>query len=297
ERVWVRYPKYDRVNIGQMESMKIKTMYGEFPLIELADYHIERGPVNIQRFNGSREVRITADLVDPYEPIPPLLDKIRNDFVPIMQAQYPGVRVEFQGQQRESDEAMGEMVKYFFIAFIIIILIIMIHFKSFTQGMIILMMIPLGWLGALWGHGIEGIPVSILSAWGMVALSGVIINDAVIFLAKYNSLVKSGKTVKEAVYEAGIARFRAILLTTITTVVGLYPIILETSFQAQFLIPMAVALVYGVMIGTGFILLLFPVLILVLNDLRIYSYWLYTGVFKKREELEPAVQHNQRKVE
>ncbi len=296
-RVWVRYPKQDRVNIGQMENMKIKTMYGEYPLEELADYHIERGPVNIQRFNGSREVRITADLVDPYEAVPPILEEIKTDIVPRMQAEFPGVRVEFQGQQRDSDEAMDDMVKYYSIAFLIIILIIMIHFKSFTQGLIILMMIPLGWLGALWGHGIEGIPVSILSAWGMVALSGVIINDAVVFLAKYNSLVKSGKTVKDAVFEAGLARFRAIMLTTITTVAGLYPLILETSFQAQFLIPMAISLAYGVMIGTGFILLFFPVLILVLNDMRTFFFWLFYNEKKKPEALEPAILHSQRKVE
>ncbi len=288
-RVWVRYPKQDRLNLGQMESMKIKTpMGGEYPLSELATYEIRRGPVNIQRYNMSREVRIDANLVDPYAPVPPILEEIKTNIVPRMQEQFHGVEVEYQGQSRDSDEAMEDLSKYFTIAFAIIILLIMIHFKSFSQGMIILMMIPLGWLGAVWGHGVEGFPVSMLSAWGMVALSGVIINDAVVFLSKYNSLIREGKMVLDAVYEAGLARFRAIVLTTITTTVGLYPIILENSFQAQFLIPMAISLAYGVMIGTAFILVLFPVLILVLNDIRKGLYFLWNGKEKSPEALEPA---------
>ncbi|HSG68572.1 MAG TPA: efflux RND transporter permease subunit, partial [Bacteroidales bacterium] len=287
-RVWVRYPKSNRHNLGQMESMKIKTAMGEFPLSELADYEIRRGPVNIQHYNMSREVRIDANLVDPYAPVPPILAEIRNNIVPRMKEMYPGIEVEYQGQQRDSDEAMDDLGQYFGIAFLIIILIIMIHFKSFTQGSLILLMIPLGWLGAVWGHGIEGFPVSMLSAWGMVALSGVIINDAVVFMSKYNSLVEEGRNVMEAVFEAGIARFRPIVLTTVTTVVGLYPIIMENSFQAQFLIPMAIALAYGVMIGTAFILILLPVLILVLSDMRVFMTRLWTGEKKAAEDLEPA---------
>jgi len=274
-RVWVRYPKSGRINIGQLENMKIKTPVGEYPLSELAEFNIERGPVSIKHFNGSREVRIDADLVNPYDPVPPILEKIRADILPSILAKYPDVSIEFQGQQRDSDEAASQIVSYFSIAFALMFLLIIIHFRSFSQGLIIVMMIPLAWLGSAWGHGIEGIPVSMLSAWGMIALSGVIINDAVVFLAKYNSLLLEGVKVKEAVFLTGQARFRAIVLTTITTSVGLYPIIFENSFQAQFLRPMAVALAYGVFIGTGFILLFFPILILVLNDIKRFLNWKY----------------------
>ena len=169
---------------------------------------------------------------------------------------------------------MEQIQKYFGSAFAIMFLLIIIHFKSFTQGLIIILMIPPAWMGSTWGHGIEGIPVSMLSAWGMIALSGVIINDAVVFLSKYNNLLLEGRKVKDAVFDAGQARFRAIVLTTITTSVGLYPIILEGSFQAQFLKPMAVALAYGVFMGTGFILIFFPVLILVLNDVKRMIKWI-----------------------
>lgn len=288
-RVWVRYPRDDREVIGQLENMKIKTPAGEFPLREIADYQIRRGPVNIQRFNLSREVRVSADLVDPYEPVPPILEKIRTDILPEILTKYPGVRVEYQGQSRDSDEAQGEMQKYFGLAFLIMFLVLMINFKSFIQALLVLFMIPLAWLGSAWGHGIEGFPVSMLSAWGMVALSGVIINDAVVFLAKYNLFLSEGQSVKDAVYNAGKARFRAIVLTSLTTVVGLYPIILEKSFQAQFLIPMAISLAYGVLIGTAFILVFFPVIILIVNDIQVWIQWLWTGVKPPPEDLEVAV--------
>ena len=156
------------------------------------------------------------------------------------------------------------------------------------------MMIPLGWFGAILGHGIEDwispakeLPVSLLSVWGMVALSGVIINDAVVFLSKFNSLVKDeGMTVYQAAYNAGLSRFRPIMLTSLTTVLGLYPLIKETSFQAQFLIPMAISVAYGVLIGTFIILLFFPVFIVLFNDIRRAAKWLWTGEKPTREDVE-----------
>ncbi|MCD4747658.1 MAG: efflux RND transporter permease subunit [Bacteroidales bacterium] len=296
-RVWVRYPKTGRINIGQLENMKIKTLFGEFPLSELATYNIERGPVRINRYNSLREVRVDADLFDPIEPVPPVLEKIQKDILPEINTKYPDIKIEYQGQQKDSKEAQDQMVKYFGIAFLLIVLLIMIHFKSFSQAIIIIMMIPLAWLGASWGHGLEGIPVSLISGWGMVALSGVIINDAVVFLAKYNSLLRQGQTVKEAVYNAGLARFRAIVLTTITTSVGFYPIILEKSFQALFLKPMAVTMAYGVFFGTAFLLIFFPVLILLLNDLKVWMKWLWTNKKPSRESMEKAVIYSKRTLD
>lgn len=296
-RVWVRYPQKDRLNVGQLEKMKIKTAFGEYPLTELAEFSVDRGPVSIKHFNGQREVRVTAGLVDALEPIPPILEKIRQDIIPPMQARYPGVDVTYQGQQRDSNESMTQVKSYFTVAFALMILLVMIHFKSAAQALIIIMMIPMAWLGASWGHGIEGIPLSMLSVWGMVALSGVVINDAVVFLQKYNSLLLEGLPVVKATYEAGVSRFRAIVLTSITTVVGLYPIILEKSFQAQFLRPMAVALAYGVLFGTAFILLFFPVLILVVNDIRRFVSWLVHGVWPEREAVEKTLINARKKID
>ena len=289
-RVWVRYPKEDRINVGRLENMKIKTPGGEYPLTELVEYDLDRGPVSIQRFNASKEVRIESDLYDPYASVPPILAKIESDVITEMKAQFPGVDVLYQGQSRSSDESVGQIQQMFSLAFAIIIILLSIHFRSLSHAAIILMMVPLSFLGAAWGHGIHGQPVSILSVWGMVALSGVIVNDAVVFLSKYNTYLLEGMKVEKAVYHAGLARFRAILLTTVTTTVGLYPIILEKSFQAQFLVPMAISLAYGVAVGTGFILSFFPALILVLNDIRT---WIKKYVFRKTksvpEDMEPAI--------
>ncbi|MFO7864119.1 MAG: efflux RND transporter permease subunit [Salinivirgaceae bacterium] len=298
-RVYVRYPKEDRMMLGQLEDMKIKTPSGYYPLGELADYEISRGPVSIKRYNSKREIRIEADTKDPLEPVPDIIERINRELVPELKAQFPGVSLEYQGQQRRSSESIAEVQKYYLLAFLIIVLILMLHFKSAEQAIIVLLMIPLAWLGAVWGHGIEGIPLSMLSVWGMVAVSGVIVNDAVVFLGKFNLFLLEGHTFNQALIKAGLVRFRPIVLTTITTTVGLYPLILENSFQAQFLIPMAVALAYGVFIGTGFILIFFPVLIGTLNDVRRVAFWVLSKRQKMHsaEEVEFVILHEKKKIQ
>ncbi|MBN1253404.1 MAG: efflux RND transporter permease subunit [Bacteroidales bacterium] len=293
-RIWVRFPKENRQTVGQLEKMKIKTPQGEYYLSELADFEIKRGPVNIQRYNGSREVRVDADTKDPYAAVPPILEHINSNIIPQIKTSFPGIRIKYQGQQKDSEEATSEIILYFGTAFAIILLIIMIQFKSATHGLIIIMLIPLAWLGAAWGHGIEGIPVSMLSAWGMVALAGVIVNDSIVMLDKYNLNLLEGQTVEKAIFNAGISRFRPIILTTFTTAVGLYPIIFEKSFQAQFLKPMAVSLAYGVLFGTAFILVFFPVLILVRTSIKVYIKWLWTGERPTNESMETILKDNKR---
>lgn len=287
-RVWVRYPGSGRLNVGQLEDMKIKTLQGElYPLTQLSSYTVERGVSGIRHYNTNRAVTVEAELVDPFGEVPPILEKVREDIVPRLQASFPTVKVDYGGQAQESARAGKEIGLYFGGAFLLIFFIIMTTFRSFYQAVLIIAMIPLGWIGAAIGHGIEGFPVSLLSAWGMIALSGVIINDAVVFLAKFNSLVKDdGQSVYQAAYNAGIARFRAIMLTSITTVVGLWPLIMEKSFQAQFLIPMAISVAYGVLIGTFVILLFFPVLILFFNDVRRYARWVWTGELPLAQDVE-----------
>ncbi|MFW6103734.1 MAG: efflux RND transporter permease subunit [Bacteroidota bacterium] len=294
-RVWVRYPKSDRLTRGQMEKMKIKTPAGEYPLVELADYHLERGPVAINRYNGSREIRVEAETVDPYASVPAIIGQIEKEIIPEVKSRFAGIRYMDQGQAKHSNEALGKAGGYFLIAFIVIIFLMILHFKSVNQTLIILAMIPLSMLGVFWGHGIHDKPLSIISLWGMIALTGVIINDAIVFLAKYDNLLLKGYKVLDAIVEAGKLRLRPIILTSITTTVGLFPIILEKSVQAQFLIPMAISLAYGVFIGTIFILIFFPVLIMLLNDFRVYMKYLWTGEKPERETVEVAVMLNNRR--
>ena len=304
-RVWVRYPKSGRSQISQLEDVKIKTNSGSnFPLSQLASYNIKRGVSAIKHYNTSRAVTVEAEMVDPFGEVPPVLKRIREEVIPNLESKYASVIIDYGGQSKESARAGKEIGLFFGGAFIAIFFILMITFRSYYQALLIIIMIPLGWLGAIFGHGIEDwissdkeLPVSLLSLWGMVALSGVIINDAVIFLSKFNSLIKNEKlSVHNAAYEAGISRFRPIMLTSLTTVLGLYPLIRETSFQAQFLIPMAISVAYGVLIGTFIILLFFPVFILIFNDIRRYAKWLWTGKKPEREDVE-RVLIDQKKIE
>jgi len=211
-RVWVRYPKEDRLTIGQMEKMKIKTPAGEYPLIELADYHMERGPVAINRYNGNREIRVEAETLDPYASVPEIIEQIDLNIMPDLLSQYSGIRYLYHGQQRFSREAIVKVYKYFGVAFVIILLLLILHFRSVNQTLIIIAMIPLSMLGVFWGHGIHVKPLSLISLCGMLALTGVIINDAIVFLTKYDGLLREGMKVKEAVVEAGKIRLRPIIL-------------------------------------------------------------------------------------
>ncbi len=296
-RVWVRYPKSDRLNRGQLERMKIKTSAGEFPLIELADYHMERGPVSIKRFNGSREIRVEAETLDPFTSVPEIIDQIEREIMPELVAMYAGTSYTYQGQQKFSNEALDKILKYYALAFLAIFLILVIHFKSAYQSLIVLLMIPLSILGVFWGHGIHDKALSLMSLWGMVALTGVIINDAIVFLTKFDGLLREGLKVQKAIVEAGKVRLRPIILTTLTTTIGLAPIIAMKSVQAQFLTPMAISLAYGVAIGTIFILIFFPIIIMILNDFRTFTKYLWTGTRPEREDVEIAIIHQKRNLE
>jgi multidrug efflux pump subunit AcrB len=296
-RVWVRYPKKDRMQIGQIDDMKIKVGANQYPVSELVDYDIARGPGVITHREGIREINVSADFKDVTAPSGPIIEKIKKDILPKLSAKYKNVKFIPRGQQEEGGKRTNDFAMSLGIGLLLVLVIIMINFKSLLQSLIVLAMIPLGWMSALWGHGIEGIPVSLLSSWGLVALAGIIINDSIVFLAKYNSLVLEGYKVKEAVYKAGISRFRAIMLTSITTVLGLYPIIWEESFQAQFLKPMTIALAYGVLFGTMFILIFFPVAILILNDLKYFFHNLLPGKSYTREEVTTVIKDSKRKVD
>jgi multidrug efflux pump subunit AcrB len=191
---------------------------------------------------------------------------------------------------------MGQAGKSYSIAFIIIFMLLVLHFRSVPKAFIIILMIPVSLLGVAWGHGLHGQPLSIMSLWGAVALTGVIINDAIVYYSKFDGLLIDGFSVQEAVKEAGKVRLRPIILTSLTTTIGLFPMLFQKSVQAQFLIPMAISLAYGVALGTVFILIFFPVLIMLLNDARVYIRYLWTGVRPTREEVETAIIQEQRKL-
>jgi len=288
-RIYVRYPLENRITLGQLENMKIKTSKGMFPLQVLAKLSIDRSPVSITRFNGQREITVEAFQKNPSQALSPVIEMVDLEILPLIKEKFPEVNYTYRGQMKDSNEEKKDLMSGFIIAFMCMAIIIMISFKSFYQGILVLLAIPLGFISAIWGHGIEGLPISLLSMFGMIALSGTIINDAVVFLTKYNINIKSGMKIKEALIETGESRFRPILLTSVTTVAGLYPIILETSMQAQFLIPMAVSLAYGIFIGTLFIIFFFPVFIMCGNSINLFFKSLFTSKALTREDVEPII--------
>lgn len=295
-RIWVRYPKEDRSSFGDLEQMKIKTLNGEeIPLRELIDYTIERGIIGINHQDGEQEISVYADLFNS-ELASVINASIGEKIIPKLKEKYPNTDVVFRGQAESANDSYLQLFVALIGCVILMLVILSLNFNSFYQARIILMVIPIGLVSALLGHGFEGKPFSVLSMWGIIALLGILVNDAVVMVDTYNRLLKSGLSIKEAVFEAGQSRFRPIILTSITTVVGLYPLIMEQSFQAQWLIPMAVSVAYGVLFGTIFIIFFLPLLILFFNDLRRerFRLWRFFTLSKKplladELEVEPII--------
>lgn len=259
---YVRYPEVGRKDFGNLEMMKVRTPNGgEYPLVEVCDFEIERGVTKINHFNSNKEIRVEAFMLNPGESVLPILEEVNNNILPKLLNKYPGLTYMYQGQIKDTQEETGTIAVYFSMAFVIIILILIIYFRSFTQGIMIVTMVPLAILAAIWGHLIEGEPLSMMSIWGMIALSGTIINNAVVFMSRYNDCLVDGRTVVESLIESGRSRFRPIILTSITTTMGLFPLIRETSSNASFVKPMAISLGYGILLGTIFILAFFPALV------------------------------------
>ena len=295
-KIWLRYPLNDRNSISDIENTRIKTAAGEeFPLNELADYTIKRGRVKINHIDGKKEIRVNASLMDA-ELSGQVNAQIERDLLPKLVNQFPNVDYQIKGQAERAEDSGIRLSIAFLISIVLIMMTISLNFKSFYQSRLILMVVPVGIFSALLGHGIVGKPFSTLSVWGVVALVGILVNDAVVMLDQYNKNIASGFSIKDAVLKAGKSRFRAIILTTITTVAGLYPLILETSFQAQFLIPMAISVAYGVLFGTIILLIYFPPLIVYFNDMKRTRRWIWEGgkTIPSWDKVEPVIENQKR---
>ena len=276
-KIWLRYPESDRNNIEDLNKVKIKTMGGEmYPLESIANYEYKRGRVKINHINGAKEIRVDANLYNA-EFSGDVNAEIEREYLGLMRNKFPKVSYKIMGQAEKAADSGKRLGIAFLISIILIVLTIALNFKSFYQARLILMVVPIGIFSAILGHGIIGKPFSIMSVWGVIALIGILVNDAVVMLDKYNRNIAEGMNMNDAVISAGTSRFRAIILTTITTFVGLFPLILEKSFQAQFLIPMAISVAFGVLFGTIILLLYFPSLILYFNDMRRARWWLWIG--------------------
>jgi len=289
-RVWVRYDRKERESIKNLDDMWIVTNTRErVPLSEIAEYSIERGEVSINHLNGIREVKIEADLKNADDSSVEIMADIQNNIMPEILARYPSVTPLYEGQSRETAKIGRSFSTILPITFFLMYAIIAFSFRSYSQPLLLFLLLPFSLVGVAWGHWIHGYPLSMLSILGVIALIGILVNDGLVLVSKFNVFLKQGLPFKEALYEAGRSRFRAIFLTSVTTVAGLMPLIFETARSAKFLIPMAITIAYGIAYATFLTLFLLPLLLYLSNSIKRGRIWLMTGKKPARRAIERAV--------
>jgi HAE1 family hydrophobic/amphiphilic exporter-1 len=270
----VKLGKELRENVGALEQLWITTPAGvSIPLVEVAHITEQRGYTSIHRLNRKRTVTITAEVIDGISPESVSLtlpfDAWKNAF--------PNVEIQKGGRQEQQAEAFASLPIGFAAACLMIYVILAWLFGSYFQPFIVMLGIPFAMIGVIWGHYFAGVSLSFLSMIGFVALSGVVVNDSLIFVEFYNAKRAEGQSLRESLLSAGAARLRPIFLTTITTVLGLTPLMLEQSMQAKFLIPMALAISFGLISATVLILLLLPALLVIGSDIQQSFSFLWNG--------------------
>ncbi|MCL1068749.1 efflux RND transporter permease subunit [Shewanella olleyana] len=278
-KVMVRYPLEQRRTIGHLENMQIRTPQGvAVPFSTVADIELGESFASITRVDGRRAITITANVnkntVEPSK----VVSEIQEEFLPDLTETYKEVNASLDGGSQDEQDAMLGLMQGFFFAMFTIYALMAIPLKSYTQPIIIMSVIPFGMIGALVGHYILGISMSVLSLCGIVALAGVVVNDSLILVDFVNRARHEGYSILEAAIDSGCYRFRAIILTSMTTFVGLVPILLEKSLQAKIVIPMATSLAFGILFSTVVTLILVPVLYIILDDIkrfarRLFNWW------------------------
>lgn len=289
-RVWVRYNRENRESINDLDQMRIVTPTGQrVPFGEIASYEIRRGDESISHLDGLREIQVNADLKDPKDSPPEIIADLKSTVISEILSKHPTVSVSYEGQNRERLKLAKSANTVVPIVLLLIYITIAFTFRSYSQPLILILMIPFSFIAVGWGHWIHDFPINILSALGIIALIGIMVNDGLVLIGKFNSFLKEGMKFEEALYEAGRARFRAIFLTSLTTIAGIAPLLLEKSRQAQFLKPMAISIAYGIGIATVLTLILLPLLLSVSNDFKRSVNWLLSGKKVPKENFERAI--------
>lgn len=289
-RVWVRYSEEDRAQLDQLQDMRLRFADGrEFPLSEIAVLKQERGLIDINHIDGKREIQIEADVSSNEVSVSDITTSLKEDIIPSIVNNYSSVSAVYEGQNREQEKSISSIQTVFGIVLSLMFFVIALTFRSVGQALLVFLLIPFGLIGVGWGHWLMGLPISLFSILGLIALIGILVNDALVFMSTYNSMIADGKPFMEAIYETGLSRFRPIVLTTVTTFAGLAPLLLEKSLQAQFLIPMAISVSFGLLVITAVILVLLPVFIIVMNRFKVYATYAWNGVKPAYEAVEPAL--------
>jgi len=285
-KVMVRYPKEDRRSIGHLEQMRIRTPSGiEVPFSSIAKINIGEGVSSIVRIDGKRSITVKAsvnkDKVEPGE----VVRDIQENYIPTLLDKYPTLNADIAGEAKEEGEAKAGLIKGIFFALFAIYALMAIPLKSYSQPLIIMSVIPFGVIGAIFGHFIMGLSLSILSFFGIIALIGVVVNDSLVMVDFVNQSRAAGQAIKHSVMQAGASRFRAIILTSLTTFFGLVPILMETSLQAQILIPMAASIAFGILFATVITLFLVPSLYMIGDDIAKFKARLFGALKLKNHQI------------
>lgn len=268
-RVMVRYPEEERLSIGDLEDMYIRANDGDLiPFTTVADFNMQPGYARISRTEGERSVAVNSDIIEAQVEPAVVVQDLQQNFFPELFQRYPAVGFRTDGGTAEQASIVRDMVSGLLLAIFGIYALLAVPLRSYLQPLIIMGVIPFGMIGAVVGHLLIGIPLNFLSFLGIIALSGVVVNDSIVVVDFVNKSKEEGVALLDAVVDAGAARFRAILLTSLTTFFGLVPILLETSMQAQFLIPMATSLAFGIVFATVITLFLIPSLYIILEDFK-----------------------------
>ena len=265
-KVMLRYPKNERASISNLEDMMIKVPNGStIPVRQIAKLELGEGLSSIQRKNRKRAINVTADVDLTVTTGNEVIAAVTASILPKILKKYNSISISLEGEQQEQGQNLKSISKNFLLAMIVVYMLLAIPFKSYFQPLVVMSSIPFGLTGAVFGHLIMGINFSVLSMMGFVALTGVVVNDSLVMVDFINRYRSEGNSIMDAVLEAGPRRFRPIFLTSLTTFVGLTPLLLEKSIQAKFMIPMAVSLSFGVIFATAITLFLVPVGYLVLE--------------------------------
>ncbi len=273
-RVMVRFPEEERKSLDRLLEMLIMTNEGnQVPLRKMIHLHHNISPTVIRRVDQRRTVDVTAD-IDKKTANMLLIQKKLNHYIKDLLSQYPRIKYRFEGESREQRESFASLEWGLVFVLFMIYSLLAIPFKSYSQPFIVLSIIPFGLMGAIFGHWIMGMDLTIFSILGMLALVGVVVNDSLVLVDFVNIHRRQGHPVRQAILEAGRARFRPILLTSLTTFIGLMPLLFEKSTQAQFLKPMAISLGFGILFATVITLIMVPINYLLLDDFKRFLYWL-----------------------
>lgn len=289
-RVKVRYTALERSRISDFEKVRIRTADGrEVPLLSVAKISFAPGFSTITRTDGLRRIKVTGEVNNRQANSGEIFAELGKTIFRELRSKYPGIHLAMQGSKKNTRESFASLKVGFPIALLGIFVIVATIFRSYIQPFIILFTIPFGIIGAIIGHLLLGYNLSMMSIFGMVALSGVVINDAIVLIERVNTNLVGGMKLFDAIIQGGARRFRAIFLTSISTIGGLAPLIMETDMQAKFLIPMALSVAGGVAFATGLTLILIPSLLVIVNDFRRIVVKGMTGKWPTREEVEPRV--------